>query len=100
MSIQVGGERPLRGGFDPGATIVDGRPLRDGFDLPIAVDVGFPGLNRPCKRSESHGEYAFEASFPSESFEANADASPDSNPYPPLPTAAKKNFPQPLGWER
>lgn len=54
MSIRFGGERLLRGGFDPGATIVDGRPLRGGFDLPIAVDEGFPGLNRPCKRAESH----------------------------------------------
>ncbi len=87
MNIQVGGERPLRGGFDPGATIVDGRPLRDGFDLPIAVDERFPGLNRHCKRSESlvKGERY---------------ASPDSNPYPRLPTAAKKNFPQPIRWGR
>lgn len=84
MNIQVGGERPLR----------------DGFDLPIAVDVGFLCLNKALQRAESHGEYAFEASFPLESFEANADASPDSNPYPPLPTAAKKNFPQPIGWGR
>ncbi|MNW65650.1 hypothetical protein D3C74_440480 [compost metagenome] len=87
MNIQVGGERPLRGGFDPGATIVDGRPLRDGFDLPIAVDVGFLCLNKALQRAESL-------------VKGDRFASSDSNPYPPLPTAAKKNFPQPIRWGR
>ncbi|CCC84055.1 hypothetical protein PPM_1118 [Paenibacillus polymyxa M1] len=66
---------------------MDGSPLRDGFDLPIAVDVGFLGLNKPYRGRNPTSK-------------ANADASPDSNPYPPLSTAAQKNFPHPIRWGR
>ncbi|WP_269452418.1 hypothetical protein [Paenibacillus jamilae] len=42
---------------------MDGSPLRDGFDLPIAVDVGLFGLNKPYRGQNPTALYAQHSLF-------------------------------------
>ncbi|KJD40764.1 hypothetical protein QD46_06120 [Paenibacillus polymyxa] len=81
---------------------MDGSTLRDGFDLPIAVDVGFLGLNKPYRGRNPTGNMLSKRAFLRKALRRTLTILQIqilTLRYP-LPTVAKKDFPQPIRWGR